>query len=82
VPNELPEPAPIRASLDRLNEQLAVIPPGKRAVVVMTGHIENGMPTGKIGLAWRMNGVLSVGADWEAKLRAKPQTNVYVGFAF
>ncbi len=51
-------------------------------VLVATGRVEKGIPSGKVGWAWRVNGNLSIANEWEAKLKEKPSTRVWVGWAF
>lgn len=72
-----------KSALEQLNQRLAQIPPHKRFVLVGTGHLENGIPSGKIGWATRTpGGALSIGNEWELKLKQKPSTNVWIGIAF
>lgn len=77
-----PEPSITKSAYDDLQSQLAVIPPGKRGVLILTGDRRNGVPSGRAGFAWRANGVLSIGAELEARLKARPSSKVWVGFAF
>lgn len=71
-----------KSAFDELQSQLAVIPPGKRGVVILTGDVRNGIPSGRAGVAWRANGVLSIGAEMEARLKQRPSSKVWVGLAF
>lgn len=75
-------PSITKSAFDELQSQLAVIPPGKRGVIIVTGDVHNGIPSGRAGVAWRANGVLSIGAEMEARIKQRPSSKVWVGLAF
>lgn len=83
-PISLPPEQPILASGEAaLQQHLDAIPPGKKAALVLAYERSNSLlPTLSAGMAWRVNGNISVGGDTRLQKKAKPTTRFYTAFSW
>lgn len=83
MPDTLPEKPYLELGQEALGKHLSAIPEGKKAAVVVGFERSNTvLPSLQIGMAWRVNGVMSVGGDTRLQKKAKPTTRFYTAFSW
>jgi hypothetical protein len=66
-----------------LDQHLTAIPEGKKGALVLAYERSNTwLPSLQVGMAWRVNGVMSVGGDTRLQQKAKPTTLFYTAFTW
>lgn len=73
----------LESGIKALEQHLNAIPDGKRGALVIGFERSGGMiPSLQIGMAWRVNGAMSVGGDTRLQKKAKPTTRFYTAFSW
>lgn len=66
-----------------LQRHLDAIPEGKKGALVIGYERGNSLlPTVNLGVAWKVNGAMAVGADARLQKKAKPTTRFYTAWTW